>query len=64
MTIGLTIGGPSGTAAAADRSGEGAAAPAYPQYWKRNTLVVDLSSAPAAGSVTVMNEGQSPSRHE
>ncbi len=30
---------------------EGGAAPAYPQYWKRNTLVVDLQSAPATGRV-------------
>ncbi|MCU0760343.1 MAG: hypothetical protein MUF07_14240 [Steroidobacteraceae bacterium] len=32
---------------------DGGAAPAFPQYWKRNTLVVDLSSAPASGSVTL-----------
>jgi hypothetical protein len=32
---------------------EGAAAPTYPQYWKRNTLVVDLSSAPSSGTVTL-----------
>ena len=30
-------------------TGDGGAATAYPQYWKRNTLVVDLSSAPASG---------------
>lgn len=34
-------------------SADGAAAPAFPQYWKRNTLVVDLSSAAASGSVTM-----------
>mgnify|MGYP000514463269 CR=1 FL=1 len=32
---------------------EGGTAPAYPQYWKRNTLVVDLQSAPATGRVTM-----------
>jgi hypothetical protein len=32
---------------------EGAPAPAYPQYWKRNTLVVDLRAAPSAGRVTM-----------
>mgnify|MGYP000877905105 FL=1 len=32
---------------------DGVAAPAFPQYWKRNTLVVDLSSAPASGRVTM-----------
>lgn len=32
---------------------DGAAAPAYPQYWKRNTLVVDLQSAPSSGRVTM-----------
>lgn len=32
---------------------DGSSATAFPQYWKRNTLVVDLSSAPAAGRVTM-----------
>lgn len=27
-------------------------AAAYPQYWKRNTLVLDLQSAPSSGSST------------
>jgi hypothetical protein len=31
----------------------GAATPAYPQYWKRNTLVIDLQSVAGSGSVTV-----------
>ena len=35
-----------------EASGEGAAPPvAMPQYWKRNTLVVDLQSAPSSGSM-------------
>ncbi len=32
---------------------EGASAVAYPQYWKRNTLVVDLQSAPSSGRMTM-----------
>jgi len=32
---------------------DGGTAPAYPQYWMRNTLVVDLQSAPSSGSVTM-----------
>ena len=32
---------------------EGAVAPAYPQYWRRNTLVVDLHSAPSSGRLTM-----------
>ena len=32
---------------------DGAPAAAYPQYWKRNTLVVDLQSAPSSGRVTL-----------
>jgi hypothetical protein len=32
---------------------EGAAAPAYPQYWKRNTLVVDLQAAPSSGRLAM-----------
>jgi hypothetical protein len=32
---------------------DGAVATAYPQYWKRNTLVVDLQSAPSSGRVTM-----------
>ncbi|MEP7246131.1 MAG: hypothetical protein ABI885_20960 [Gammaproteobacteria bacterium] len=32
---------------------DGSAA-AYPQYWKRNTLVVDLQSAPSSGGSVVL----------
>lgn len=32
---------------------DGVAVQVFPQYWKRNTLVVDLSSAPPAGAVTM-----------
>jgi hypothetical protein len=32
---------------------DGAPATAFPQYWKRNTLVVDLQSASGSGSVTL-----------
>jgi hypothetical protein len=32
---------------------DGGAAPTYPQFWKRNTLVVDLQSAPSAGRMTM-----------
>jgi hypothetical protein len=32
---------------------DGAPATAFPQYWKRNTLVLDLQAASGAGSVTV-----------
>jgi hypothetical protein len=31
----------------------GAAADAFPQYWKRNTLLVDLSAASGSGSLTL-----------
>jgi hypothetical protein len=31
----------------------GAQATAFPQYWKRNTLVIDLQSASGSGSVTL-----------
>jgi hypothetical protein len=31
----------------------GAAADTYPQYWKRNTLLVDLSAASGSGSITL-----------
>jgi len=34
-----------------DESGAGASAGAYPQYWKRNTLLVDLSAAAGEGSL-------------
>jgi len=34
-----------------DISGPGAVS--FPQYWKRNTLVVDLSSASGSGSITL-----------
>ena len=32
---------------------DGAPASAFPQYWKRNTLVVDLQSASGTGSITL-----------
>jgi hypothetical protein len=32
---------------------EGAPVTGYPQYWKRNTLVVDLQSASGTGSITL-----------
>jgi hypothetical protein len=32
---------------------DGAPATAFPQYWKRNTLVIDLQSASGTGSVTL-----------
>jgi len=32
---------------------DGAAATTYPQYWKRNTLVVDLRAAPSSGRLTM-----------
>jgi hypothetical protein len=32
---------------------DGAPATAFPQYWKRNTLVVDLQSASGTGSITL-----------
>ena len=32
---------------------DGAPAQGFPQYWKRNTLVVDLQSASGAGSITL-----------
>ena len=32
---------------------DGAPATAFPQYWKRNTLVLDLQAASGAGSVTL-----------
>lgn len=31
----------------------GAAAGSFPQYWKRNTLLIDLSAASGTGTVTV-----------
>ena len=31
----------------------GAAADSFPQHWKRNTLVVDLSAASGSGSITL-----------
>ena len=36
-----------------DESSEGGAAAAYPQYWMRNTLIVDLQGVSGAGSVTL-----------
>ena len=32
---------------------DGAPATAFPQYWKRNTLIVDLQTASGSGSVTL-----------
>ncbi len=32
---------------------DGGITPVYPQYWKRNTLVVDLQSAPSSGRLTM-----------
>ena len=37
---------------------DGAPATAFPQYWKRNTLVVDLQGASGTGSVT-LKQGES-----
>jgi hypothetical protein len=37
---------------------DGAPATAFPQYWKRNTLVVDLQSASGSGSVTLKPGGE------
>lgn len=34
-------------------SAEGAALQLYPQYWKRNTLVVDLQGASGTGAITM-----------
>jgi hypothetical protein len=34
-------------------TGENGTAAAYPQYWKRNTLLVDLHEAPAQGSLVL-----------
>lgn len=34
-------------------TGEGGATPSFPQYWLRNTLVVDLQSASGSGSVVL-----------
>lgn len=36
-----------------ESSADGASTPTFPQYWKRNTLVVDLQGAPASGSLTL-----------
>lgn len=41
---------------------DGAAATAFPQYWKRNTLVVDLQSASGTGSVTLKPGAKWPVR--
>jgi hypothetical protein len=32
---------------------DGGAAPVFAQYWQRNTLVIDMQSAAAAGTVTI-----------
>ena len=32
---------------------QGGGATSYPQYWKRNTLLVDLSAASGSGSITL-----------
>jgi hypothetical protein len=37
---------------------DGAPAPGFPQYWKRNTLVVDLQGASGSGAVS-LKPGQS-----
>ena len=39
--------------AGAGPAGGSAAASAFPQYWKRNTLVVDLAAASGTGSITL-----------
>jgi hypothetical protein len=36
-----------------DESSDGGAAASFPQYWMRNTLVVDLQGASGSGSVTL-----------
>ena len=36
-----------------DETSEGGAAASFPQYWMRNTLVVDLQGASGTGSVTL-----------
>jgi hypothetical protein len=36
-----------------DESSEGGAAASYPQYWMRNTLIVDLQGVSGTGSVTL-----------
>ena len=36
-----------------DESSEGGAAATYPQYWMRNTLIVDLQGVSGTGSVTL-----------
>src|ERR1700752_1646402 len=43
----LDISAGAGASAASDASG------AYPQYWSRNPLVVDLSAASGSGSITL-----------
>ncbi len=35
------------------RAADGASAQGFPQYWKRNTLVVDLQSASGTGGITL-----------
>src|SRR5262249_3864653 len=34
-------------------TGEGGVAASFPQYWKRNTLLVDLSSASGSGGIVL-----------
>jgi hypothetical protein len=41
---------------------DGAPATAFPQYWKRNTLVVDLQSASGMGAVTLKPGAKWPVR--
>ena len=36
-----------------EAAADGAAAPAFAQYWKRNTLVIDLRSAGSTGNLTL-----------
>src|SRR5207248_10289615 len=48
----LDISAGAGAGAAVGSGGSGAAS-AYPQYWNRNTLVVDLAAASGSGSITL-----------
>lgn len=43
----ISAGAGAGASVASDAAG------AYPQYWKRNTLVVDLTAASGSGSITL-----------
>jgi len=48
----LDISAGAGAGASVGSGGSGAAS-AYPQYWNRNTLVVDLAAASGSGSITL-----------